>query len=179
MLKHLLLFNICACEICEKFVCKHSETIEYVNNQSTFYKNLQNSQVNNSRILRIKNTKLSGYCLYINTNIQGDFQINTSVPLRNGKVFIDVYDKHTNHHQYLHYLSAHPYCTKKSVVLGQTPRISRLCTSEKGFENHKEEMKLWFWKTEHPEDLINSDMKKVFQLRLKSNDKHHNIKGIP
>ena len=172
MLKHLLLFNICACEICEKFVCKHSETIEYVNNQSTFYKNLQNSQVNNSRILRIKNTKLSGYCLYINTNIQGDFQINTSLPLRNGKVSIDVYVKHTNHHQYLHFLSVHPYCTKKSVVLGQAPQISSLCTSEKGFENR-------FWKTEHPEDLISSEMKKVFQLRLKSNDKHHNIKGIP
>ena len=31
-LKHLLLFEICACEICEKFVYKHSETIEYVKN---------------------------------------------------------------------------------------------------------------------------------------------------
>ena len=30
-LKHLLLFEICACEISEKFVYKHSETIEYVN----------------------------------------------------------------------------------------------------------------------------------------------------
>ena len=40
-------------------------------------------------------------------------------------------------------------------------------------------MKLWFWKTEHPEDPISSEMKKVFQLRLKINDKHHNVKGIP
>ena len=29
-LKHLLLFEICACKMCEKFVYKHSETIEYV-----------------------------------------------------------------------------------------------------------------------------------------------------
>ena len=29
-LKHLLLFEIC--DICEKFVYKHSETIEYVKN---------------------------------------------------------------------------------------------------------------------------------------------------
>ena len=28
-LKHLLLFKICAREICKKFVYKHSETIEY------------------------------------------------------------------------------------------------------------------------------------------------------
>ena len=30
--KHLLLFEICAHEICEKFVYKHSETIECVKN---------------------------------------------------------------------------------------------------------------------------------------------------
>ena len=32
--------------------------------------------------------------------------------LRNGKVFTDVYVKPTDRHQYLHYLSAHPYNTK-------------------------------------------------------------------
>ena len=31
-LKHLLLFEICQCKICEKFIYKHSETIEYVKN---------------------------------------------------------------------------------------------------------------------------------------------------
>ena len=31
-LKHLLLLEICACEICEKFVYKHSETTKYVEN---------------------------------------------------------------------------------------------------------------------------------------------------
>ena len=31
-LKHLLLFEICTREIYEKFVYKHSETIEYVKN---------------------------------------------------------------------------------------------------------------------------------------------------
>ena len=31
-LKHLLLFEICAREICEKFVYKHSETMKYVKN---------------------------------------------------------------------------------------------------------------------------------------------------
>ena len=37
-LKHLLLFEICAREVCEKFVYKHSETIEYVKNLPTFKK---------------------------------------------------------------------------------------------------------------------------------------------
>ena len=31
-MKHILLFEICAREICEKFVYKHAETIEYVKN---------------------------------------------------------------------------------------------------------------------------------------------------
>ena len=31
-IKHLLLFEICVREICEKFVYRHSETIEYVKN---------------------------------------------------------------------------------------------------------------------------------------------------
>ena len=30
--KHLLPFEICPCEICEKFVYKYLETIEYVKN---------------------------------------------------------------------------------------------------------------------------------------------------
>ena len=32
ILKHLLLFEICARKTCEKFLYKHSETIEYVQN---------------------------------------------------------------------------------------------------------------------------------------------------
>ena len=91
-----------------------------------------------------------------------------------------MYVKPTDRHQYLHYLSAHPYHTKKSFVFSQTLRISRLCSSEKDFENHKEEMKSWFRKREYPENLISSEMNKVklSNLRLKSNHKNHNIKGM-
>ena len=35
-IKYLLLFEICEREICEKFVYKHSETIEYAKNEPTF-----------------------------------------------------------------------------------------------------------------------------------------------
>ena len=43
---------------------------------------LQTSRLYNLRIPRIKNANLSGYHLHINTNIQGDFQICISVPLK-------------------------------------------------------------------------------------------------
>ena len=43
---------------------------------------MQTLLVNNSKILTIKNAKLSGYYFYMNLNIWGDFQICISVPLR-------------------------------------------------------------------------------------------------
>ena len=46
-----------------------------------FLRNLQTSLVNNSKILRNKYAKFSVYYFDINTNIYGDFQIYTSVPL--------------------------------------------------------------------------------------------------
>ena len=105
------------------------------------------------------------------------------VSLRNSlrKVCTYVYVKSTDRHQSLHYLPTHPYYTKNSLVSSQTLRISRLRSSTKDFENHKEEMKSWLRKTEYPEDPICSEMSKVkfSNLRLKSNDKNHNMKGKP
>ena len=48
---------------------------------SLLLKKLTNFTVNNSKILRIKTVKFSGYCFYMNTNMYGDFQICISVPL--------------------------------------------------------------------------------------------------
>ena len=74
-----MLSEICVRGIREKFVYKQSKTIEYVEN---FLRNLQISRADNSRILRIENAEFSEYCFYMNTNIQGDFQVSISVPLR-------------------------------------------------------------------------------------------------
>ena len=40
-----------------------------------FLRNIQTSRVNNSHILKMKSAKFSGYCFYLNTNIQRDFLI--------------------------------------------------------------------------------------------------------
>ena len=87
--------------------------------------------------------------------------LEMKISWRNGKVCNTVYVTPTDGHQYLHYLSAHPYHSKKSVVFGQTLWISSLWCAEKDFENHKEEIKSWFRKREYPEDLISSQMNKV------------------
>ena len=49
--------------------------------------------------------------------------LDINVSLINGKVFTDVYVKHTDRHQYLHYLSAHPYHTKLKSQLS----LARFC----------------------------------------------------
>ena len=55
------LFEVCAREICEKIVYKHSETIEYVQNYPTF------SEIHQPHAKRTG--ELLGYCFYMNTNI--------------------------------------------------------------------------------------------------------------
>ena len=49
---------------------------------SPLFKKFTNLRANNSTIPRIKNAKFSGHCFYMNTNIQEDFQICISVPLK-------------------------------------------------------------------------------------------------
>ena len=43
---------------------------------------MQTSRGNNLKALGIKNAKFSEYCFYMNTNMQRDFQIYISVPLK-------------------------------------------------------------------------------------------------
>ena len=43
---------------------------------------MQTSRVRNSRILKAKNAKFSGYCFYMNPNIWENFQICIRAPLR-------------------------------------------------------------------------------------------------
>ena len=47
----------------------------FINKQS------QSLRLNNSKIIRIKNSKLSRYYFYMNSNWQGNFQICIGVPL--------------------------------------------------------------------------------------------------
>ena len=47
-----------------------------------FLKHLRTSRANKSGTLRIRNAKFSGYCFYMNTHIQRDFQLFISVHLK-------------------------------------------------------------------------------------------------
>ena len=98
--------------------------------------------------------------------------------LKDGKI-TDLHVKPTDRHQYLHFSSAHPNHTKRSVVFSQTLRISRLCSNESDFEWNKEKMRSWFVKREYPEKLIDSEIRKVkFNIR-ETNRKNKSKNGVP
>ena len=87
-LKHLLLFQICAREICEKFAYKHSETIEYVKNWTTFWECCKRHGQITRQALELRMQNFWRYYFYMSTNIYGDFQICISVPLSWSKLFM-------------------------------------------------------------------------------------------
>ena len=84
-----------------------------------------------------------------------------------------MYGKSTDRHQYLHYLSADPNHTKRSVVFSQALRISRLYSYEETFIKHKTHMKSSFLKREYPERLISVERDKVkfSNIQRRSNSK--------
>ena len=99
--------------------------------------------------------------------------LDLKVKLIDGKLETDLYMKHTDRHQYLHYLSSHPEHTQRSIVYVQTLRVNRLCSLEKDFIYHKLNMKEWFIKSyklrvksyklkvkSYPESVIDKEMKK-------------------
>ena len=65
----LFTFGDRAPKLCEMFVYKHTETIEYVKKKSTFKEKRQTSGVENSRIHRIMNAKLLVLFLYEHEHI--------------------------------------------------------------------------------------------------------------
>ena len=46
--------------------------------------------------------------------------------------------------QYLHYTSAHPALTKRSIVYSQALRMSRVCSYKTDFEKDLVDMESWF-----------------------------------
>ena len=64
--------------------------------------------------------------------------LDLKVGLKDGKITTDLHVKPTDHSQYLHFSSAHPNHTKRSIVFSQTLHMSRLCFN---FMWNKEKMR--------------------------------------
>ena len=61
----------------------------------------------------------------------------------------------------MRFISAHAHDTKRSIVFRQAFRISRICSFEKDFEKHVENMSSCFHTQAYSKDLVQKKMKKV------------------
>ena len=99
--------------------------------------------------------------------------------LKDGKISADLHFKSTDCHQYLHFSSAHPNHTKRSVVFSQILHISRLRSNESDPERNKEKMRSWFVKREYLEKLIDSEIRKVKYIIRETSRKNKSKNGVP
>ena len=61
--------------------------------------------------------------------------LDLNVSLSGNKLTADLHTKSTDKHQYLHYTSAHPPHTKRSVTYSQALRLSRIVLIRLIFKN--------------------------------------------
>ena len=61
----------------------------------------------------------------------------------------------------MHYTSAHPAHTKRSITYSQALRMSRICSYKTDFEKHLVDMKSWFQARGYSSDLVQKEMSKV------------------
>ena len=90
----------------------------------------------------------------------------------------DGHIKSTDKHQYLHYTSAHPDHTKRSIVFSQALRVSRIRCNKTDFERHLDDMKSWFQARSYPKHLAQKEMSKVRFNKENSNTKQSKSKGV-
>ena len=107
------------------------------------------------------------------------FFLDLFVSLSENKLYTDLYIKPTDRHQYLHYSSSHPDHTNMTIIYCQTLRLSRLCSKEINFIQHKREMKSWFLKRGYPVALIQNEMDKVKFMRQRIQRREGITKGVP
>ena len=108
------------------------------------------------------------YVIYIYLSLSGN------------KLTTDLHTKSTDKHQYLHYTSAHPAHTKRSIIYSQALRMSRICSYKTDFEKHLVDMKSWFQARGYPSGLIQKEMNKVkFSGHWDKNKAKKKSKGVP
>ena len=86
--------------------------------------------------------------------------LDLKVKLNENKISTDLYIKSTERHQYLHFTSAHPNHTKRSIVYSLELRVKRLCSEKQDFLKHMREIKLWFLKRGYPENIVDQELGK-------------------
>ena len=104
--------------------------------------------------------------------------LDLDIKILDQKIVTDLHIKATDRYQYLHYTFSYPYHTKRSIVYSQVLRVSRICSFEKDFVRHQNEMKYLLLNKGYSKTLIDTEISKVKFLNI-SQDKRTKTNGIP
>ena len=114
------------------------------------------------------------------SNIENITFLDLNISLSGNKLTADLHTKCTDKHQYLHYTSAHPTHTKRSIVYSQALRMSRIFSYKTDFGKHLVDMKSWFQARGYSSDLVQKEMNKVkFSGNWDKNKTKKKSKGVP
>ena len=99
--------------------------------------------------------------------------------LSGNKLTTDLHTKSTDKYQYLHYTSAHPAHTKRSIIYSQTLTMIRISSYKTDFEKHFVDMKSWFQARGYRSNLVQKEMNKVkFSGNWDKNKTKKKYKGV-
>ena len=87
--------------------------------------------------------------------------LDSKLNFKSGKIERDLHDKSTDKYQYSQYTSSHSEHTKRSVVFGESLRVSRICSQAEDFRKHTTEMRSSFYKRGYPKGFVEKEMGKV------------------
>ena len=107
--------------------------------------------------------------------------LDVVINIKEGKITTNLFCKHTDGHQYLHYDFCHAEHIKRSIVFSQTLRLKRLCF-KKNLHSNVENLKEWFRKRGYPEQLIKNQVARAFHSASNNsanNSKREKEAGIP
>ena len=98
--------------------------------------------------------------------------------LRKGAISTNFYVKPTDGHQYLHYKLSHPEHIKNSIPYSQALKLRRICSSEKVFKGHVDQLKEWFLARNYPKNVVNKHINKIIFGKSQPSRKNSE-NGIP
>ena len=88
--------------------------------------------------------------------------LDLTITASDKKLIFDIYHKPTNAFNYLKYTSCHPKHTKQNIALALGRRIVRICSTDNNREKNLDELKVNLIKCDHPENVIDEALSKLF-----------------
>lgn len=93
--------------------------------------------------------------------------LDTMVKVEDGALTTDLYTKPSDKHLYVNYKSSHPTHVKKAIPYGLGMRIKRICSKEKDYWRHRQQLKYQLRRRGYSSRFIDGQLQRVDGLDRK------------